>query len=860
MHRLASRLLAASVPAARRDDVLGDFEELCQRTRRTRRVVPAALRCAGLAVALSLAWLLIRWQERLPARPLLSALDLRLAGRLMRKQPLLTATSALALTVGVALASMGYTMLHATLWSPLPFEGGARYVTLEASDATGPVAISGDLRAQIAAASKTLAHVGAQRVTRANVELESGVVEQAVAGRITPSTWLQFPGSPLLGRGLVEADGLPGAPPVAVVGETFWRRKLAATPDVLGMQLRVAGEPVTVVGVAPADLGLAAAGGVWTALEERGLGASSGATVVAGLRLIGIREPGATLADVNLELGTLAHAIEAESPSFDQLRFEARRFTAPPRGASAMGTVMVTVLVLLLLVVAANIANLFLARTVARARELAMRTVLGAPRSQLVAQLTLEVAALGICATVLGSLAALAALRQLDAALTERPFWLTFEGGPRTVIFAAAASLLACALCGALPALRATHRSRVQGLQPGAQIAAGMDRTSVVLMVVQMSLSIALLSGALVMARSWASSQSTEVELPEGRVATARVFHQNALAEEQLSLSQRALELARRIPGVEAAGASTHLPRMDAPLVRMETPGGAVANTPRAAVLPGFFESLGARPLAGRSLVETDLEESAAPVAVVNRSFAERHFGRHDVVGERIRELGALGADPGPWREIVGVVSDLGLSLSAPQYAAGYYVPLPQEPRFFYVSLLSRGEPLLLGAELRRALVQEDPLIQVRDIQLLEDVAREEQTFHAIFAGALSALGLVALLLSLCGIYAMVSMSVTRRTREIGVRVALGATRVRLLRRLTAQSAVYLGAGAILGALLGAAGLTLQQKMLVVRLPVAEAWILPTTLAAFALAGAVASLVPASRALRIEPTEALRAD
>ena len=857
---IARALLVGVVPGERVEDVLGDFDELSARALEERSALGATWSILKFAVTMALAFCLYRWRERDRSALRFSSLDLRLAGRLMARQPVLHLTSVAALASGIALTSVGTTMLDAALHSELQVTAGARFMIVETTDDEGAPRADGTLRSELAARAQTLEHVGAITGGDVNLELSDGVVESVTAAALTPTSWPLLEAVPLLGRGLVSADGVAGAPLVAVLRESLWRRSFGGRKSVLGEPLEVAGQEHLIVGVVPDAVGFPLGGELWSSLGELDLHWGSRAPAVT---LFGVHDAAADQDGVSIELSALASSLSDLYPGRRPLDLSARSFTSGPQGVGLLGTVLTTVLVLLLLVIAANVANLILARTTARTGELRMRSVLGAPRIRLVGQLSLEVGLLGLVSAIFGLAGGLAILRFIDRQLTGKPFWLDLTGRPETVVFAVLASLLICIVCGVAPALRATSAS---GNLQSTRATLGVGRWGAALMVLQMSVSVALLSGALVMARSYSGMVGQDLELPRDQILTARIYKpQETIADEEevpvgAGLHERVLAALDGVPGVEATGIGAELPRMDAPLQRivLDRPQTLDFVVPRTSVSPGFLEALDARVLEGRLFGRRDVQAGAAPVAVVNELFARRHLGSRPV-GQRFRELAPDG-QPGTWHEVIGVVPDLGLSAGSEAMSAGYYVPLTDQPNYFYLVIRSPTSVQQAAGVLRRRLVEADPLIQVRDVKLLEHVAQEEIAFQGAFGATLSMLGFMALALSLCGVYAVVSMAVSQRRREIGIRVALGASRMRVLSSVARRSAIHLACGGILGLLFGTIALRLQDQLLAVRLPVAEAWILPAVLALFAVAGALASLVPAIRALEIHPAEALNSD
>jgi putative ABC transport system permease protein len=319
---------------------------------------------------------------------------------------------------------------------------------------------------------------------------------------------------------------------------------------------------------------------------------------------------------------------------------------------------------------------------------------------------------------------------------------------------------------------------------------------------------------------------------------------------------------------VIAAGAGESLPRLyPEPKPTILEPMGdetleAARRAPAQAIGNGMLEAIGATPLAGRLFNASDYLEGAAPVAVVNEPFVQKFLGGRQPIGRRIRveqQAAADGRAAEPrWMEIVGVVPDLGMSLGDPDMRAGYYMPARDEMLWF-MAIRTAGDPRSLIAPLRAAVARIDPELQLQDLRPLEDADKEERAFLAGVASALTVMGGMALLLSIVGIYALLSFMVTRRTREIGIRVALGAKQWQVLRSITGGAALYLAIGGILGSALGVVFVQMR-SLLLISIPAPGIWMPATIFATLAIAGGVACLVPARRALGIRPAEALQSD
>jgi hypothetical protein len=283
-------------------------------------------------------------------------------------------------------------------------------------------------------------------------------------------------------------------------------------------------------------------------------------------------------------------------------------------------------------------------------------------------------------------------------------------------------------------------------------------------------------------------------------------------------------------------------------------------SAPVVAISAGFVETLGGQATTGRLFDGRDMTGDAPPVAIVNEPFVRRFFAGASPIGQQVRILDPDRAEPQPeWREIVGVVPDLGLSVGDDQLAAGVYIPLRDE-ELTYLATRVHGDPALVTRALRQALASADPRVQVHEVLPLPEVGKEDRAVFAGIGAALTGLGLVALSLSVIGVYAMLSFSVTARTREIAIRIALGATRTQIVRALIRRPALTLLAGSLAGPFLGTA-LVAARNIFAFRLP-AEAgpWAAPLLCLIMVAAGVMAAFIPSRRALRISTADALRSE
>lgn len=800
--------------------------------------------------------------------------EVRLGLRLIAKQPILSITIVLALSTGIGLATIGFTLRDALVNGVLPFEGGDRFVRLNLySESQGRSSLDLDRYHQLVNRSSSFEHVGAVGGGEFNLLRESGELSPIRCAFITPRSLRFLPAAPIAGRLLIPADGEIGAEPVALIRESLWRRMFDAAPSIVGRQIDVAGARRTVVGVLPDAFEFPAAGEVWLPLDEAALGGRDGEPADR-VRIFAVLRADASVDSANAELEALTRQIPigGSEPSVgapgatEEVRVRAMPYTGEADAADIVMSGFVGVLVLVLLVVAANVATLVFARTWSRVPELAVRSALGADRSRVVGQLFVEVLLLGIVSAGLGLAGAQLLLSYMHRTISEIPFWVTFEPTPRTMVFVVVLTLLVSVMSGLLPALRVTRRDLNGALQSGSRgsAAGGFGRLGGAMMVAEIALSVALLNGAVVMARTFASHAGLSATLAGGQVLTAKINGEN-LPEKR----DRMMRAIAEVPGVVASGAGSILPSLETTLtpVVVEAEAGAPARAPESVVSVrasvGFIEALGGQALSGRLLDANDFLPEAAHVAVVNEPFVSQFYKGRSPIGRRMRVIEARdaratnGVEPdATWMEIIGVVPDLGLGPGDPTRAAGFYTPLDANATCFSLAIKTTANPQALAVPLRKVIAGVDPTIDLRDVRPLEDVGWEERQFLSGVASAMTALGGMALLLSMVSIYALLSFMVTRRTREIGIRVALGATNRQVLRTVVGSALAYLSLGSVCGAVLGLV-LMEMRSVILIRMPDSNIWTIAAISLLLAGAGLGACWLPARRALGIRPAEAL---
>jgi predicted permease len=812
-----------------------------------------------------------------------SWLDWKLGARMLLKHPALTIIGGLSLAAAIALGAVGIELAGELLYKRLPFDDGDRVVRLETQDAAAARVEPRVLHdfARWRRSLKTVTELGAARLSERNVVTGDGRVESLPVAEITASAFPLTRVAPLLGRPLQPTDELQGAEPVVVLGYDVWQRQFLHDPAIVGRVVTVGRTARTVVGVMPPRFGFPRNQQLWVPLPIADAPPRQGPPVDVFGRLA----DGASWEDAAAELDVATARAAADEPdTHAQLRTRVRAFAGrTPGDPLRLEDLAIHAIVLLLLgAVSANVATLIFARTAMRESEIIVRHALGASRARVIAQILTEGLVLALAAAVLGLVVAQTTVRYAWARASQiigdgLPFWVDLTLEPATIAYALLLALVAAALIGLLPALKATRASVRAGLQGITSTGGTMTFGGVWSFIVgaQVACTLLFVPAAVGIFANTLRDQATWA-FPADRYLTFRLsMDDEALAGEQgmpddgQIAARRALayeEFAGRLreePGVTDVTHGDRLPTTSpewvpveleqdgAPPVRLQ--GNYEGGFAMAAVGAGYHDAFGARVVAGRALHTADAGAPNGPV-VVNEAFM-RVVGRNPV-GARIRTLQRGGqGDPGPWLEIVGVVTDLETLFAADWGAAAYIYRAASAAEFDPVLVAVRvaGDATPLAPRVAALARQADPGLHLRDIVTLDDVVKQEHSRMAVLSVVFGSVVLVALVFSAAGLYALMAVAVQRRTREIGIRVALGASPRRVLRTVFARAGRQLGGGIIAGNSLILL-LAWRADSLTAGLLVSSA----VTSVIMAAVGVLACAAPARRALRIQPTEALR--
>jgi len=819
------------------------------------------------------------------------SLDLKLAIRMLARYPWLTLVACAAMAFGIA-AAVGAFEVRTQLVAPsLPLDEGSRIVGFRNWDAATnrPVLATPDDFSTWRDALTSIEDLSAANVFPRNLITDDGQSEAVEVAAMTASAFRIARVLPLLGRTLVEADEDPGALPVIVIGHDLWKRRFFGDPGVVGRTVRLGSERRTVAGVMPEGFKFPASHEIWIPLRVHVVG--SAPRDAPGLLVFGRLARGASKAQAQAELQAIGQRAAVGLPA---AREHQRAQLVPynwlfsdPSGLQLGLALGNTFVVMLLVLVSANVALLMFARAATRETEIAVRSALGASRARIVGQLFVEGLVLAGLAVVVGLFAARVGIRSLLATLEADsgrplPFWVTDSLTPTTVIYAGALTILSAAIISVLPALKVTSRGLEARLR---QSTAGGGRLRfagvwTLVIAAQVAATLAFPAASFFFHRWVIGGQTRDVGFSTATHLSARLdVDRESAPGVPLDTSEQAfrsrirgiyVELGRRLmsePQVVGLTFADRLPGTLHPRWRIEVEGEQAPSTSAlghsvssASVASNFFDVVGAPILAGRAFTAADIE-SVSGAVIVNQSFANEVLGGRNPVGRRIRRVRMDDAGkPGPWCEIVGMVRDLGMirDLGMANVQAGLYLPIaPDAASVLRIAVNVRGTPESFAARFRTVVSEVEPTLRIHELMPLDQAGADLWLESQYLSRVLAVLSAIALLLSLTAIYSVMSVTVSRRTQEIGVRVALGADRHRVVGTILRRPLAQVGFGIVVGGVL----VQLMFAGLFESTPTA---VETASIAAYAVlmmgVCLLACVVPARRALRVEPASALRVE
>jgi predicted permease len=811
--------------------------------------------------------------------------DFRYGLRVLAKAPGFTAVAVLTLALGIGANTAIFSIVNTVLLRPLPFQDSERLVSIGNFDTRrtpaipqGPVSYPDAM--DIRARNHSFQEVS---VYNDNDSTLTGIGEPLHVNveNVSANIFRLLGTQPAVGRAFLDSEDAPGHH-VVILSDSFWRAHFNADRNVIGRTINLTGRAYTVVGVMPRGFQfpvLAQARDLWLTFsraaevddptdkpvtEQRG---NHSLHAIARLR------PGVTLTQANADLTSISHALSTEYPDSNAhdgigARSELDSLVGDTREPLF---ILFGAVGLVLLIACANVANLLLARSMTRAREIAIRAALGATRGSIMRQLISESLLLSLAGAVLGVAAAEWALSAILRLYPENLPRATEVGVDyRVLLFTAGLAIATGIVFGVVPALQVSKPNLTDAMREGgrgATTGTGHNRLRCGLVIAETALGIVLLAGAGLLIRSLNRLAHTDLGFNPEHVLTATfdLSETRYNPDQQDQFIHELVARIRALPGVSGAAGAMPLPLyddrwsvsfnlLDHPVPKANEPDAGIYN-----VVPGFFETMQIPLLRGRTFDDRD-QRNSAPVMIVTQEFAKKYFPNEDPIGRKI-EIGAgEGAARARYktREIVGVVGDIRTSKLNAAPPPAYYIPLPQlmwgPPVLVIRSSMARGT---IEKEVRKVLAAMDPDAPLYQVQTMEDYlaldlgrARFQTMLLGLFAG-------IALLLTAIGLYGVMSFTVLQRTHEIGIRVALGAGRGDVLRMVLSKSLVLTGVGLVIG-MIGASMLTRLLANLLYEVKPTDPLTLATVSVVLIAVSALASYIPARRAAGVDPMVALR--
>ena len=805
--------------------------------------------------------------------------DVRSGVRMLIKYPTLSTVAVLTLGLGIGLSTTVFCVVNGGLFKGLPFPEGHRVVSLVATNNSQnqprlPISVQ-DL-AVWQERQSSFEKMGAFGFAAMNLSDEEGRPERVPGAQLTVAAFEALGVQPILGRGFRDGDDRPGADPVMLIGHDLWRDRYGSSPAIVGKGIRGNGVVRTVIGVMPERFAFPIRESIWTPLTIDPL-ATPRSQGGANYLVVGRLKEGVSVEQARAQAVGIAAQLEREFPATN------RGLSADvmPYAMTVLGREIYRLLYTMLgagigvlLIACVNVSNLLVARASLRQREVAVRMALGAGRHRVVRQHLTEVLVLATVGGVIGILLSLFGMAWFTQAMsvTPQPFWITFELDYRVMLFVLGLIVIASVFAGALPAAHASRVSAGSALKEESRstTSARLGKFSSGLVVAELAVSCGLLIAAGLMIKSVVQLKNVRMPFMIDNVLTARVDLPQAKYKDpaaSIRFYDQLLPRLREVPGVAAATLSDGLPAAGNGAIRVQLEGKAypqLSDHPFARegiVTAGYFETFQTKLIAGREFTHNDTPTSQ-PVAIVNESFVRTHFPNVDPIGRQMRRVIPLLPNE-PWLTIVGVVPDLIMEGIGNNNASpvGYYIPIGQSDVGNAVRMAVRtaGDPATVTSLVRSAVASLDPDLAIYDIHTMRSVIERQTWFYRVFGTFFTAFGVCALFLAAAGLYGVMSFAVTQRTREMGVRSALGAQGRQLVALVMRKSIVQLAVGLVLGLGLAFAASGALQPVLY-HVDPRDRVVFIGVIVTLAVASLIASFLPARRVTKIDPVLALASE
>lgn len=800
--------------------------------------------------------------------------DVRYGIRSLIKSPGVAVVAVLALTLGIGLTTTMFSIVYGALMKGLPYPDGDRIAVIVRSN------VAKGIQQQAPTIQDFLDYRAQQHSFTALGAATSGTIyvsgddkaERYDGSWITANAFDVIGVRPILGRTFRAGEDAPSGDKVAILSYGAWHDRYGADPAILGKVIRVNGAPTTVVGAMPEGFAFPNNDKIWVPLQTDPL--ATPRAQGQQLLVFGKLKPGVTLDQANVDIATIAKRLASEyKESNDGFTASVRSFVDNFMGKEPRQLLltMLGAVFFVLLIACANVANLLLDRAAHRTKEVGIRTALGASRGAVIRQFLAEALVLSFVAMALGIGAAYLGVSAFNRAIsaTQVPFFIDIRLHPAVLLFSIGVAIFTTVIAGAIPAYQSSRADINEILKDETRGASSfrIGGISKALVVLEIALSCGLLVAAGLMIKSVTKMRLMDPGFETKSVFTARIGFPAAYTDTSAEwrFFDDVIQRVSALPGVRAAALASGLPgaRQGLSGTRFEIEGKTYvtdkdySNTRSAAVTPNYFATLNTPLAAGRAFTESDRPGTPA-VAVVNRAFVKKYFPNTDPIGRRIRLGGPK--TKAPWLTIVGVVGNQFTGDANEPMGPIAYQPFAQaRANFVYIAARTNGAPMALTQAVRNAVASLNADIPLYWAQPLDAAIAEQLWFVRVFGTMFMIFGFAALFLASVGLYAVMSFSVVRRTREMGIRMALGAQGSHVVRMIFGQGAMQLGVGMALGLAL-ALGISRLLSAILFDVQPRDPQIFGGVAGVLAIVGLLACLIPAQRATRVDPLIALRSD
>jgi len=799
--------------------------------------------------------------------------DLRLGLRTLKKAPASAVVTSITLALGIGLCTVSFSLVYAVFFRGLDVPEASRLTLIWRTNPSRDIDYMGVNRYDLYDwREQQTSFEGLAMFTTGTVNLSGTEGPERYDGAfVSANIFDLLRVRPALGTSFRPGDDDAGAPLTVVLGYQAWQTRYESDASVVGRSVIVNGEPATILGVMPKGFMFPEDQELWVASRDSRPDEPDRARA-SGFQVFGRLKPGVTMDQAASEMALIAQRLESEYPESNEgitTRFQSFvQNDTGPELVAVLGAMQVAT-IFVLLIACANVANLLLARATLRTRESAVRTALGASRFRVVLPFFAETLLLSVAGAIVGVAIAYVGINLFDGATqgVGKPYYMRFALDAPVLAFVIGITLVTALAAGAAPAFRVLRTSVTATLNDEGRGASGAlgGRITNVLVVAEIALSCALLIGAGLMTKSIVKLRDFDFPFATDNVFTARIglFESDYPdRESKQEMFRRLLDDMERLPGTRSASLSSSLPP-SAGTWRIGIEGETYASPqdyPTAehiSVTPEFFETFDVPIVAGRNFTDRDAWDDM-PVAIVNQPFADKYFPGEDPLGRRFKE-GTSDTNV-TWITIVGVVPDMRLDNFEPDgEREGFFRPLAQRD-YGFVSLAvntTRADALGLTPEVRQAVRSLDPNLPIYNVATEQGFIDQRMWFYRVFGTVFIVFGAAALFMATVGLYGVLSFSVSRRVREMGIRMALGANSRDVVRLIVRQGGLRLMIGLALGLAL-AYGLTRVIRILMFETAPHDPPVFTVVVLIIAAVGLLASFVPANRATRVDPMVALR--